>query len=82
MYLALEEQYELEDILRASQKVQLEFDTQFDAGKGFLQVFDTKYNVLRVRHLRDYDLLEKLQQSFTANGIRFLQKSKNTRLNW
>lgn len=76
LYLALEEQYELEDILRASQKVQLEFDTNFDAGKGFLQVFDTKYNVLRVRHLRDYDLLEKLQQSFTENGIRFLQKSK------
>lgn len=76
MYLALEEQYELEDILRASQKVQLEFDMAFDAGKGFLQVFDTKYNVLRVRHLKDYNLLEKLQRSFSENGIHFLQKSK------
>lgn len=76
MYLALEEQYEMEDILRASQKVQLEFDIHFDAGKGFLQVFDTKYNVLRVRHLRDYNLLEKLQLSFTENGIHFLHKSK------
>ncbi len=76
MYLALEEQYELEDILRASQKVQLEFDVRFDAGKGFLQIYDTKYNVLRVRHLKDYNLLEKLQRSFTENGIRFLQKSK------
>ncbi len=76
MYLALEEQYELEDILRASQKVQLEFDVRFDAGKGFLQIYDTKYNVLRVRHLKDYNLLEKLQRSFTENGIRFLMKSK------
>ncbi len=76
MYLALEEQYELEDILRASQKVQLEFDVRFDAGKGFLQIYDTKYNVLRVRHLKDYNLLEKLQRSFTENGIRFLHKSK------
>ena len=76
MYLALEDQYELEDILRASQKVQLEFNMRFDAGKGFLQVFDTKYNVLRVRHLRDYNLLEKLQRSFTDNGIHFLHKSK------
>jgi len=76
MYLALEEQYELEDILRASQKVQLEFDVRFDAGKGFLQVFDTKYNVLRVRHLKDYNQLEKLQRLFTENGIRFLHKSK------
>ncbi|MBW8334397.1 MAG: hypothetical protein K0M40_20440 [Prolixibacteraceae bacterium] len=76
MYLALEEQYELEDILRASQRVQLEFDISFDAGKGFLQIFDTKYNIMRVRHLKDYNLLEKLQRSFTENGIRFLMKSK------
>jgi hypothetical protein len=76
MYLALEEQYELEDILRASQKVQREFDIRFDAGKGFLQIYDTKYNVMRVRHLKDYNLLEKLQRSFTENGIRFLMKSK------
>jgi len=76
LYLALEEQFTLEEIIRASQKVQLEFKAPFDAGKGFLQVFDEKYNVLRIRHLKDYDLLEKLQQSFTANGIRFLHKSK------
>lgn len=77
LYLALEDQFTLEDILRASQKVQLEFDAPFDAGKGFLQVYDEKYNVLRIRHLKDYNLLEKLQQSFAKNGILFLHKSKN-----
>lgn len=76
LYLALEEQYTLEDVLRATQKIQLEFDIRFDAGKGFLQVFDTKYNVLRVRHLKDYNLLEKLQRSFSENGIHFLHKAK------
>lgn len=76
LYLALEEQYTLVEIIRASQKVQLEFNSPFDAGKGFLEIYDEKYNVLRIRHLRDYDLLEKLQQSFTANGIHFLHKSK------
>jgi len=76
LYLALEEQFTLEEIIRASQKVQLEFKTPIDAGKGFLQIHDEKYNVLRIRHLKDYDLLQKLQQSFTANGIRFLHKSK------
>jgi hypothetical protein len=76
MYLALEQQYELVDILRASQKVQLDFDLQFDAGKGFLHIFDTTYNVLRVRHLKNYDLLEKLQRSFMENGIHFLKKVK------
>ncbi|OFX57943.1 MAG: hypothetical protein A2066_08600 [Bacteroidetes bacterium GWB2_41_8] len=76
LYLALEEQYTLVDILRASQKVQQDFVAPFDAGKGFLHIYDAKYNVLRVRHLRNYDLLEKLQQSFVDNGINFLHKSK------
>jgi len=76
LYLALEEQFTLIDIIRASQKVQLEFNAPFDAGKGFVEVYNEKYNVLRIRHLRDYDLVEKLQQSYTANGIRFLHKTK------
>lgn len=76
LYLALEEQYTLEDILRASHKVEMEFEEPFDAGKGFLEIYDTRYNVLRVRHLKNYNLLEKLQKLYTANGIKFLQKSK------
>lgn len=76
LYLALEEQYTLEDILRASAKVQLDFKGTFDAGKGFLRIYDTKYDVLRIRHLKDYDLLEKLQRAFSDNGIHFLRKSK------
>jgi len=76
MYLVLDEQYELEEILRATQKVQLEFDIRFDAGKCFLKLYDTTYNALRVRHLKDYNLLEKLQRSFMENGIKFLHKSK------
>ena len=76
LYLVLEEQYTLEEILRATQKIQLEFDIHFDAGKGFLSVFDTKYDVLRIRHLEDYNLLEKLQRLFVENGIQFLHKSK------
>ncbi len=76
LYLALEEQYPLEDILRASQKIQLDFQVSFDAGKGFLHVFNEKYDVLRIRHLKDYDVLEKLQRSFEEKGFKFLRKSK------
>jgi hypothetical protein len=76
LYLALEEQYLLEDILRTSQKVQLDFSAPFDAGKGFLRIYDEKFNVLRIRHLKDYDLLEKLQRTFDANGIHFLHRTK------
>jgi hypothetical protein len=76
LYLALEEQFTLEDVIRASQKFQNDFDSPFDIGKGFLQIHDAKYNILRVRHLENYDLLDKFQRYFTDNGIRFLHKSK------
>jgi hypothetical protein len=76
LYLALQEQYPLEDILRASQKIQEHFLSPFDAGKGFLHIYDEKYDVLRVRHLKDYALLEKLQRSFEEQGIHFLRKVK------
>jgi len=76
LYLALQEQYPLEDILRASQKIQTNFQSPFDAGKGFLHIYDEKYDVLRVRHLKDYNLLEKLQRSFEEHGIKFLRKTK------
>lgn len=76
LYLALEENYPLEEIIRISQKIETGFDEKFDAGKGFLKIVNEKYNVLRVRHLHNYDLIEKLQQAFQSNGIHYLLKQK------
>lgn len=76
LYLALEENYPLEDVIRVSQKIQPEFGKKFDAGKGFLRIVNDKYNVLRLRHLNDYDMVEQLQLAFAENGIRYLHKQK------
>lgn len=76
LYLALREQYPLVEILRASQIIQANFQSPFDAGMGFMHVFDEKCNVLRIRHLNNYDLLEKLQRSFEEQEIFFLRKTK------
>lgn len=76
LYLGLEENYSLEDVIRISQKIQPEFGRKFDAGKGFLQVVNEKFNVLRLRHLNDYDAVEQLQQAFAENGIKSLHKQK------
>lgn len=76
LYLALEENYPLEDVIRISQKIQPEFGKRFDAGKGFIQVINEKYNVLRLRHLNDYNAVEQLQQAFADNGIKPLHKQK------
>lgn len=76
MYLALQEQYPLMDIIRATLKVEKVFDEKFDAGKGFVQIVETKYNVLRVRHLNRYDLIGDLQKAYNDQGIHFMHKSK------
>lgn len=76
MYLALQEQYPLIDIIRATQKVEKVFNEKFDAGKGFINFVDTSYNVLRVRHLNRYDLIGDLQEAYNNQGIRFMMKTK------
>ena len=78
MYIALQEHYPLENIIRATQKVEMVFDERFDAGKGFLNIYNTTYNVLRVRHLNRYDLIGALQKAYEDNGIHFLGKNKKS----
>ncbi len=76
LYLALEENYPLEEVVRVSHKIQAQMGERLNAGKGFLQVVDEKYNVLRLRHLNDYDMVKQLQLSFAENGIHYLHKQK------
>jgi len=76
MYLALQERYHLIDIIRATEKVEKAFDENFEAGKGFITIYNDRYDVLRVRHLNRYDLIGKLQKTYQEHGIFFLQKTK------
>ncbi|PTN10598.1 hypothetical protein [Mangrovibacterium marinum] len=76
MYLALQQQYPLIDMIRATQKVEKDFNEKFDAGKGFVNFVDTSYNVLRIRHLNRYDLIGDLQNAYNSHGIHFMMKTK------
>lgn len=76
MYMALQQQYPLMDILRATEKVEKVFDSTFEAGKGYIQIFDVEYHVLRIRHLNQYNLIGKLQGAYMDQGIMPLRKTK------
>ena len=78
MYLALQEHYPLEDIIRATAAVEKIFEEKFEAGKGFLKINDITYNVLRVRHLNNYDQVGKLQEVYEQNGLKFISGQKKT----
>lgn len=76
IYLVLEKQYPLEDILRATQNIEKEYKWKFNAGKGYMRIGSEFLNVIRVRHLPELDLVEKIQEAYLNQGIRFLMNKK------
>lgn len=78
IYLVLERQYPLEEVLRATQNIEKEYNWNFDSGKGYMLLGSQLLNVIRLRHLSEIDLVEKIQEAYQKQGIRFLMNKKIT----
>ncbi|MCF6332492.1 MAG: hypothetical protein L3J11_04330 [Draconibacterium sp.] len=76
IYMVLDRQYPLEEIIRATQNIEKEYKWNFDAGKGYMTIGSEFLNVIRVRHLPEIDLVEKIQEAYVNQGIHFLMKKK------
>lgn len=76
IYLVLDKQYPLEDLLRATQNIEKEYGWDFDAGKGYMTIGSAALNVIRMRHLPQIDLVEKIQEAYMKQGISFLMNKK------
>lgn len=76
IYLVLDRQYPLEEVLRATQNIEKEYDWNFDSGKGYMHIGSQFLNVIRVRHLPQLDLVEKIQEAYQKQGINFLMNKK------
>ena len=76
MYIALSKHHSLEEILRATQKIEVDFEGKFDAGKGFLNIVNDLFYVLRLRHFGDYDMVVKIQEAYADQGIDLYTSSK------
>jgi len=76
IYLVMDKQYPLEDILRATQCIEKEYDWNFDAGKAYISIGSTALDAIRVRHLPSLDLVEKIQEAYANQGIKFLMNKK------
>ncbi|HDR50357.1 MAG TPA: hypothetical protein ENN90_01880 [Mariniphaga anaerophila] len=76
IYLVLDRQYPLEEVLRATQNIEKEYDWNFDSGKGYLLIGSQLLNVIRLRHLPELDMVEKIQQAYQNQGIDFLMNKK------
>lgn len=76
IYLVLGQQYPLEEILRASQAIEKEYNWNFDAGKAYVTIGSTNLDAIRVRHLPSIDMVEQIQQAYAKQGINFLMNKK------
>ena len=77
LYLVLERQYPLEEVLRATQSIEKEYTNwRFDAGKGYMNLGSQLLNVIRLRHLPELDLVGKIQEAYLQKGIDFLMNKR------
>ena len=76
IYLVLDRQYPLEEVLRATQNIEAEYEWNFDSGKGYMLIGSQLLNVIRLRHLSEIDLVEKIQEAYQNQGINFLMNKK------
>ncbi|MCE4566343.1 hypothetical protein INQ51_18630 [Maribellus sp. CM-23] len=78
IYMVLGKQYPLEEILRATQNIEKQYDWSFDAGKAYITIGSTNLDAIRLRHLPELDLVEKIQEAYVNQGITFLMGKKHT----
>ena len=76
IYMVLDHQYPLEEIIRATQNIEKEYQWNFDAGKGYMTIGSEFLNVIRVRHLPELDMVVKIQEAYVKQGIQFLMSKK------
>ncbi|MDX8341347.1 hypothetical protein SLH46_19265 [Draconibacterium sp. IB214405] len=76
IYLVLNKQYPLEEILRTTQAIENQFDWSFDAGKAYLTIGSTSLDAIRLKHLPSLDMLVKIQEAYVEQGIQFLKNKK------
>jgi hypothetical protein len=76
IYLVLDRQYPLEEILRATQNIEKIYEWNFDAGKGYMTIGSEFLNVIRLRHLPQLDMVKKIQEAYLTQGIGFLMNKK------
>lgn len=76
IYMVLDKQYPLEEVLRATQNIEKEYNWNFDSGKGYMHIGSHFLNVIRLRHLSEIDLVVKIQEAYQAQGIEFLMNKR------
>ena len=75
VYLVLKRLYTLEEVTRAYQNIKKYFPAErMHAAAGTISIFNSNYDVLRIRHLDSYDQVADLQSFFQEEGFEFAKR--------
>ncbi len=76
LYCVLNGYFSFETITRATQSIRPQVTSQFDAATGNLTLHGTTAQMIRLRYLKDYNTISRLQQLYMDEGITFRRKFK------
>ena len=74
IYLVTDKEYDLEKFTRITQQIMADTNKKYHAALGTISIFNTVYNVIRVRHIEQYADIKELQAYYISLGINFKDK--------
>ncbi|MRT91844.1 hypothetical protein [Ancylomarina sp. 16SWW S1-10-2] len=77
IYLVTDKKYNLETFTRVTQKIMDDTNKKYHAAIGTITIFNTVYNIIRVRRIEHYTDIKELQTSYISSGINFMHKPAN-----
>ena len=77
IYLVTDKKYNLETFTRVTQKIMADTNKKYHAAIGTITIFNTVYNIIRVRRIEQYTDIKELQASYISSGINFMNKPTN-----
>lgn len=74
IYLVTDKHYDLEQFTRTTQQIMADTNKKYHAAQGTITIYNTVYNVIRVRHIEQYSDIKELQAYYVSLGINFKDK--------
>ena len=71
LFFIITNKYSFEDIARISKRIGFEFKHDFNASIGSLYIKPYTYQIIRIKYLPSFRLLQELQQMFMEEGVKF-----------
>ncbi|MDY0342528.1 MAG: hypothetical protein RBR28_03090 [Lentimicrobium sp.] len=75
-FIVLDDFHPHEEVIRATLTVEKELGYHIDAVSGTISIFDHHCHIIRIRNLRQYKDIVKIQQLYAGHGLKFKKQIK------